>query len=99
MAEIQVERKPRSHAGWLLGLLLLVAVLGAGWYFTMGPGAGTVQMNEEPDMQPPASMPTRPAPPPQAAPAPGPGTTGTGEQPAAVQPGTGTSPTPAPPGP
>jgi hypothetical protein len=62
MAEIQVERKPRSHAGWLLGLLLLIAVLGAGWYFTMGPGAGTGTLDEGTDLEPPASMPGPQAP-------------------------------------
>jgi hypothetical protein len=64
MAEIQVERKPQHRTGWLVGLLLLVAVLGAGWYFMMGPGVGTIPLNEEPDVQePPASMPYTPPPP------------------------------------
>ena len=63
MAEIQVERKPKSHAGWLLGLLLLIAVLGAGWYFTMGPGAGAGTVDEGADTEPPASMPGPQAPP------------------------------------
>jgi hypothetical protein len=62
MAEIQVERKPKSHAGWLLGLLLLIAVLGAGWYFTMGPGAGTGPLDDGPDLEPPASAPGPQAP-------------------------------------
>ena len=97
MAEIQVERKPRSHAGWVLGLLLLVAVLGAGWYFTMGPGAGTLDRDQGADMTPPASMPGTQAPPPAPAPSPMPGTTpapGTGET---TQPGY--APAPAPQGP
>ena len=86
MAEIQVERKPRSHAGLLLGLLLLVAVLGAGWYFTMGPGVGTSPLDDGPDVQePPASMPYTP--PPSQAPAPAPTT----PQPSGAE--------PAPPGP
>ena len=38
MAEIQIERKTKSGAGWLLGILLLFVLLGAGWYFTTGPG-------------------------------------------------------------
>ena len=71
MAEIQVERKPRSHAGLILGLLLLVAVLGAGWYFTMGPGAGTMDA-DGPDVveEAPASSPSAPPPPPPSSPAP-----------------------------
>jgi hypothetical protein len=79
MAEIQVERKPKSGAGWLLGLLLLIAVLGAGWYFTMGPGAGTGPLDEGPDLAPPASMPGRQAP---AQTPPAPGTPATGTAPA-----------------
>jgi len=40
MAEIQVERTKKSSAtGWAIILVVLVAVLGAGWYFTLGPGA------------------------------------------------------------
>jgi hypothetical protein len=39
MAEIQVERTKKSSAtAWAIILVVLVAVLGAGWYFTMGPG-------------------------------------------------------------
>ena len=42
MAEIQVERRKKSSAtGWAIILLILVALVGAGWYFTMGPGATT----------------------------------------------------------
>ena len=42
MAEIQVERRKKSSAtGWAIILFVLVALLGAGWYFTMGPGATT----------------------------------------------------------
>jgi hypothetical protein len=42
MAEIQVERRKKSSAtGWAIILVVLVAVLGAGWYFTLGPGATT----------------------------------------------------------
>ena len=42
MAEIQVERtKKGAGAGWLVGLLLLAVLVGAGWYFTMGPGRET----------------------------------------------------------
>lgn len=75
MAEIQVERKrSRAGAGWAVGLLLLVALLGAGWYFTMGPGAGTT-IGDDPDIQSPAGgqySPTGPsAPPTGAGPAPG----------------------------
>ncbi len=38
MAEIQIERKKKGGAGWLLGIILLFVLLGAGWYFTMGAG-------------------------------------------------------------
>ena len=42
MAEIQVERTKKSGAtGWVIIVLVLVALLGAGWYFMMGPGATT----------------------------------------------------------
>ena len=42
MAEIQVERTKKSSAtAWAIVLVVLVAMLGAGWYFTMGPGATT----------------------------------------------------------
>jgi hypothetical protein len=42
MAEIQVERRKKSSAtGWAIIVIVLVALLGAGWYFTMGPGATT----------------------------------------------------------
>ena len=85
MAEIQVERKPKSHTGWLLGLLLLVAVAAAGWYFMMGPGTGTVRLGDEPDIQaPPTSAPSPSVTPPQPAPTPG-----MGEPAEGVQPGTG----------
>ncbi len=30
-----------SSAGLLLGIIAIVIVLAAGWYFLMGPGAGT----------------------------------------------------------
>jgi hypothetical protein len=71
MAEIQVERKPRSHAGWLLGLLLLVVLLGAGWYIATGPGIGAARLEEGADVEePPASMPYLPPPPPAPAPQP-----------------------------
>jgi hypothetical protein len=43
MAEIQVERTKKSSAtGWTIIVLVLVALLGAGWYFAMGPGAALV---------------------------------------------------------
>jgi hypothetical protein len=90
MAEIQVERKPQRHTGWLVGLLLLVAVAAAGWYFTMGPGAGTVRLGDEPDLQaPPTSAPGPSAP--ASAPAP---TPGAGEPAEDAQPGTETAPGP-----
>lgn len=42
MAEIQVERtRTRSATGWAILVGVLVALLGAGWYFVMGPGATT----------------------------------------------------------
>jgi len=42
MAEIQVERTKKSRTtGWVVLFVVLVALLGAGWYFTMGPGATT----------------------------------------------------------
>ena len=55
MAEIQVERTRKSSAaGWAIIVLVLVAVLGAGWYFMMGPGVttrpdmpGTVETNPQ----------------------------------------------------
>lgn len=48
MAEIQVERRRTSSAtGWTIIVLVLVALLGAGWYFTMGPGASTGADMEE----------------------------------------------------
>ena len=54
MAEIQVERKPQSRTGLVVAMLLLVAVLGAGWYFMMGPGAVPVGVDDGPDIQQPA---------------------------------------------
>ena len=61
MAEIQVERRSSSSAkGWAIILLVLVALLGAGWFYTMGPGATT-----NPDLPPgvaPAEAPAVPAP-------------------------------------
>lgn len=48
MAEIQVERRRTSSAtGWTIIVLVLVALLGAGWYFTMGPGASPQADMEE----------------------------------------------------
>lgn len=42
MAEIQVERRRTSSAtGWAILIVVLVALLGAGWYFVLGPGATT----------------------------------------------------------
>lgn len=39
MAEIHLERKKGPGAGaWVLGILLVLVLLGAGWYFAMGPG-------------------------------------------------------------
>ena len=70
MAEIQVERKPRSHAAWLLGLLLLVVLLGAGWYIATGPGVGATLDRGADVEEPPASMPYTPPPPPAPAPQP-----------------------------
>jgi hypothetical protein len=39
MAEIQVERRKRSGMGRAIIALVVVVLLGAGWFFTMGPGA------------------------------------------------------------
>ena len=38
MAEIQIERKKKGVGGWVLGVLFLLVLLGAGWYYMMGPG-------------------------------------------------------------
>jgi hypothetical protein len=57
MAEIQVERTKKSSAkGWVI-LIVLVALLGAGWYFMMGPGAA---MTADMMGPPPAPAPTTP---------------------------------------
>jgi hypothetical protein len=62
MVEIQVERTSSSATkAWAIIALVLVALLGAGWYFTMGPGATT-----RPDL--PGAMPSGPSPEPPAAP-------------------------------
>lgn len=40
MADISVERKPRSPLGLILAIILLVAIAGAVWWY-MGRGAAT----------------------------------------------------------
>ena len=59
MAEIDIERKPRrSGLSWVMGVLLLLVVAGAGWYFFMGPGS--YQGGLDPDEEPVESYPVEP---------------------------------------
>ena len=59
MAEIQVERTKKSSAtARVIIFLVIVALLGAGWFFMMGPGAGqgadmTTPAVSEPQSPPP----------------------------------------------
>lgn len=39
-----------SSTGVILGIIALVIVLGAGWYFLMGPGAGTTDTGTDVDV-------------------------------------------------
>jgi hypothetical protein len=41
-----------SGLGTLLGILLVIALLIAVWYFTLGPGRGTVDVNSGGNAQP-----------------------------------------------
>jgi hypothetical protein len=38
-----VVKEGGSSAGMLLGVIALIIVLAAGWYFLLGPGAGTTE--------------------------------------------------------
>jgi hypothetical protein len=72
MAEIDIERKPKSGGwSWALGVLLLLVVAGAGWYFFMGPGSYEGGLG--PDEQPVVTFPVEPGPDPTGAGAPPPG--------------------------
>lgn len=67
MAEIQIERRPRSNgAAWALGVLLVLILLGAGWYFGMGPGTAVLDRDDavEPVPSAPQTAPDGMAPPP-----------------------------------
>jgi hypothetical protein len=46
------DRDRGSGLGTLLGLLLVIALLVAVWYFTLGPGRGTVDTNSGGNTQP-----------------------------------------------
>ena len=81
---MKLARRNRNPSGptwpWIVGGL---AVIGAGWYFLLGPGSGTAAAQTPPPGSPPAGPSSPPASPPSSGPA---GATAAAAPPAATGP-------------